>query len=421
MTVQFQILLSRFLTRFGDQAWDFAVPLVLIGLFPGKLQIVAIYFLSIKIVQFFLTPSIMNTIDLWTRKKIFKLGIGSQTISLILSWVVIVFFSDTLKEQSAQSWIFLGILIILGIFSSIGSSLMEVSVGFDLAVDYLKKEELPVFNSRLKRLDLMTEVSAPLIAGLLLFVSFFNFNYFGFSLIALINLISFLPEYKLLSSVTHKNPESIKIAVQIKERQNPLREFMNGLKYFKDQRFAIPMIAYSFLWLSVLSPHGVLLAGYLKDSAHLSETEIGIFRGCGALFGLLPTFLYNKYHLKWGLKMTANRFLGFQLLCVTSAAVCFSLNSLLGLYLFMALVLFSRIGLYGFSIAEAEARQKFIPPELRGRINGFGVSLTSFATLFLFGLGSIMPSSADFKYLVYLSAGFVLVGFITLRKWKIST
>ncbi len=419
MSTQFQILLSRLLTRFGDQAWDFAIPLVLIGLFPGKLQIVAIYFLAIKIVQFFFTPAIMNTIDLWSRKKVFKLGIGSQTLALIFSWLVIVVKSDTLKEGSTNSWLILSLLIVLGIISSIGSSLMEVSVGFDLAVDYLKKEELPDFNSRLKRLDLLTEVSAPLVAGLLLLYEYNGFHYFGFSLIALINLISFIPEYKLLSSVIDKNPKSEKVSVNVSERLNTFKEFSNGLKYFKDQRFAIPMIAYAFLWLSVLSPHGVLLAGYLKDSAQLSETEIGIFRGLGALFGLIPTFLYAKLHARWQLKITANRFLGFQAICVLAASLFFSLNTQTGLYLFLVFVLFSRIGLYGFSIAESEARQNFIPANLRGRVNGFGVSLTSFATLFLFVLGSILPSSADFKCLVFVSSGFVLVGFLVLRRWKI--
>lgn len=419
MNIQIQILLSRLLTRFGDQAWDFAVPLVLIGLFPGKLQVVAIYFLVIKIIQFFITPTIMNTIDLWPRQQVFKLGIGSQTLALLLSWVVIITQYKAIEGLTPQSWIILGTLVIFGIISSIGSSLMEVSVGFDLAIDYLKSEELPVFNSRLKRLDLLTEVCAPLVAGLLLLLHSDKFYYLGFSLIAFINLVSFVPEYGLLSSVVRKNPRAAKLTVSIDQKLNPIKEFIKGVDYFKDQRYAVPMIAYSFLWLSVLSPHGVLLAGYLKDTAQISETQIGVFRGLGALFGLIPTFVYTQMRTKSGLKLTANRLLGFQAFCVLTAALCFSLGNAVGLYLFLAFVLFSRVGLYGFSIAEAEARQTYIPSELRGRVNGFGVSLTSFATLFLFALGSVLPSSNDFKYLVFASAAFVVISFVILRKWKI--
>lgn len=420
MTIHFKILLSRFLTRFGDQAWDFAVPLVLIGLFPGKLQIVALYFLAVKVVQFFLTPWVMTSIDLWERKKVFVLGIGSQTTALILSWLLIISQYETIRTQSTFAYLLLALLILFGIISSIGSSLMEVSVGFDLAVDCLKKDELPVFNSRLKRLDLLTEVCAPLIAGMFLLLDIKSLPYFGFTLIALINLVSFLPEYQLLSSVLKsiRNNEPEKILIKLDAQLNPFKEFINGIQYFKDQRYAVPMLAYTFLWLSVLSPHGVLLTGYLKDSAHLSETEIGIFRGFGALFGLIPTFVYSKMHARWKLKSTATMLLGFQTFCVLFAAYFFWLSSIWGMYLFLIAILFSRIGLYGFSIAEAEARQSFIPKDLRGKINGFGVSLTSFATLFTFALGAILNSSADFKYLVFISAGFILIGFLTLRKWN---
>jgi iron-regulated transporter 1 len=407
------------MTRFGDQAWDFAVPLVLIGLFPGELQIVAFYFLVIKLVQFFLTPSLINTIDRWERKKIFQIGIGSQTLALIFSWFLIVANANEIASQSKLGWGIFSFLILLGVVSSIGSSLMEVSVGFDLAVDYLKKEELPIFNSRMKRIDLLTEVSAPFAAGLLLLLSPPEFRYMGLTIIALMNLVSFIPEYLLLQSVIGGEEHQEKRLIQIKERLNPIKEFAQGMSYFKDQKYAIPMIAYALLWLSVLSPHGVLLAGYLKDTAKISETEIGIFRGFGALFGLVPTFLYAKLHARWGLQKAANSFLGFQALCVSIAAISFFSGNQIGLYIFLIFILFSRCGLYGFGIAETEVRQKLIPADIRGRVNGFGVSLTSFATLFIFLVGSLLPSSADFKYLVFLSAGCVISGFLLLQKWRI--
>lgn len=421
MSIQFRILLSRFLTRFGDQAWEFAVPLVLIELFPGKLNIVALYYLSIKVFQMFFLPYVMKVIDNWKRKNVFQLGIGSQTISLIISWLIIVFSYTALSAQNLTSWLILSALIFLGILSSLGSSLMDVSVGFDLAVDYIPENQLPIFNSRLKRLDLLTEVTAPLAAGLLLLAQLSDFKYLGFTFIALINFVSFAPEYILLNSVLKSKDLAHESKFIKSSNLNPFSMFASGFKYFKDSSYAIPMLAYSCLWLSVLSPHGVLLTGYLKDSLHVSETEIGIFRGLGALFGLIPTFLYVKLYEKWKLQKTAQRFLGFQVLCVLSALIFFLIGAKISLYLFLFFILLSRIGLYGFSIAESEARQKYIPAHLRGQINGFGVSLNSFATLLLFLLGTLLPESSDFKYLVYISVVFVVVGFLILRKWKIRT
>ena len=57
MKTEGKILLSRFLTRSGDQAWDFAVPLVLLTLFPSSQRIASIYFFAIKLGSVFFMPS----------------------------------------------------------------------------------------------------------------------------------------------------------------------------------------------------------------------------------------------------------------------------------------------------------------------------------------------------------------------------
>ncbi|MBY0415399.1 MAG: hypothetical protein K2Q18_14600 [Bdellovibrionales bacterium] len=44
------------MTRFGDQAWDFVVPLALIELFPGKIQLIATLYLISKLSQIFIGP-----------------------------------------------------------------------------------------------------------------------------------------------------------------------------------------------------------------------------------------------------------------------------------------------------------------------------------------------------------------------------
>ncbi|MCK6596691.1 MAG: hypothetical protein L6Q33_15960, partial [Bacteriovoracaceae bacterium] len=90
MSIAFKILLSRFLTRFGDQSWDFTVPLILIAIFPGHIQTVAGYFLLSKIAQFFFNPLVLRWIDQLPRKTIYKIGIGSQTLAVIFSWILIV-------------------------------------------------------------------------------------------------------------------------------------------------------------------------------------------------------------------------------------------------------------------------------------------------------------------------------------------
>lgn len=417
MSNQIKILFSRFLTRFGDQAWDFAIPLVLISLFPGQIQNVAIYYFLSKLAQFFINPIVLRWIDKIPRKRIYQLGIGSQTISVLITWLIVLFFSqDLMRAQNSMFWFIYVSLVLVGIVGSLGATLMEISVGYDLAADQIHRDELPLFNSRLKRVDLVTEVTAPIFAGLLLMIPHINGWNVGFSLVAALNFITFVPEYLLLSSIAGINrKDNLQLE---KMASNPIQEFKAGFQEFKKQSFVVPMVANAFLWLSVLSPHGVLLAGYLKDSGHISELSISIFRGLGAFFGMIPTFIFPILIKKFDLVKTSKILLGFQTLCVLIGASAFQFGGQHALPIFLLMILLSRIGLYGFSIAESEARQLYIPVNLRGRINGVGVSLTSFATLILFGVGTFLSRSSDFSILVWMSALSVLIGFIILLKWK---
>ena len=417
MSTSFKILFSRFLTRFGDQAWDFAIPLVLISIFPGQLQNVAGYYLISKVAQFFLNPIILRWIDHLPRATIYKLGIGSQTFAVLVTWILITQFQRTLEiHDVAYFWLVYLSLGLVGIIGSLGSTLMEISVGYDLAADLVPKENLATFNSHLKRIDLFTEVTAPIFAGAVLLIPNGSVLNVGFTIIALLNFITFVPEYLLLSSI--KELANIKGRQEVKLYVNPIQEFKSGIKDFNDSKFVVPMVAYAFLWLSVLSPHGVLLAGYLKDGNKLSEFHISIFRGMGAFFGMIPTFIFPVMNKKWGLIFTSKLFLGFQAICVLVGAIFLSMNTDNSIYLFLLMILLSRIGLYGFSIGEAEARQIFIPSHLRGRINGVGVSLTSFATLILFAFGTLMPTSSDFSILVWTSTSSVLIGYLILISWN---
>ncbi len=102
---------------------------------------------------------------------------------------------------------------------------MDIAIANDLVPSSLKPDELSHFNSRLRQVDLFTEVTSPVIVGILLLLN--QPMLLGFYVVALWNVISFF--------------------------QEPV---------------ALVATAYAFRWLSVLSPHGVLLAfarvGYWK-------------------------------------------------------------------------------------------------------------------------------------------------------------
>lgn len=417
--MQFKILLSRFLTRFGDQAWDFAVPLVLIQIFPGKMQLIALVYLFSKLTQILIGPSIAKRIDNNKRISIYKLGIGSQTIAMALMWFAIIFLFLGQTEGAyiglSQYIVALSLLAIFSAISNLGSSLMDISVGFDLAVDVLPENELTIFNSRLKRLDLLTEVTAPIFTGLVFSLFSSKSEFWGFTIIAALNLLTFFPEYFLLKATQSAVNYKEKIAIP-STPANFLTVFVESIQKLKNKPYALVIISYAFLWFSVLSPHGVLLTSYLKDGAQISEMAIGLFRGLGAFFGLIPTFLFGRIKEKKGLVKASKYFVLFQFICILVSAISFYyLNNI---YFFLTVILFSRIGLYGFSIGETELRQILIPKDKRGEVNGIANSTTSMATLILFLIASLMGNTANFGIMVIFSTLAVFISLVLFLKFE---
>jgi iron-regulated transporter 1 len=75
MSLGSKMLLGRLLTRSGDQAWDFAVPIVLLQIFPGELRIAALFYLLVKVATVLLLPQLSRVIDKVDRLHAARLGI----------------------------------------------------------------------------------------------------------------------------------------------------------------------------------------------------------------------------------------------------------------------------------------------------------------------------------------------------------
>ena len=268
-------------------------------------------------------------------------------------------------------------------------------------------------------MDLFTELASPIIAGLLLAIEGNEFKLLGFSFIALWNLISFFPEYGLLRLIFKGNPElSNKLTkVDTSNKKSFVTMLAKGWKAFFKEPIAIVSLAYACLWVSVLSPHGVLLTGFLKDGWKLPEWGIGLFRGLGGFFGLFATIIFPRVIEKMGLVKGSRGFLIFQLITVTLALVCFMQDLLFFKIGFLVLILFSRIGLYGFSLGEVQLRQIHISENIRGAFNGFATALTGIATIALYGSGALLPATSDFRILVVTSIVMVFIAFLLFEFW----
>ena len=424
LKVSHKLLVSRFLTRMGDQAWDFAVPVSIAFLFPNQLSLVAALFLVTKAGLFLLQPRVAALIDHWSRWRTAVVGIAAQLLSVIcvaLFLLLLVRQPELMSEGSELSGLSFALLVAISVGSitaSLGSGLMDIAVGQDWLPLVIEKRHLSVVNSQMKRVDLLTEVVAPVLAGVVLSMQFDSVPLAGLMCVALWNVLSFVPELILLRSVflSSRELKAMNVVVAEERTESFLSGLTSGWRQFFSHPIAFSMVAYSCLWLSVLSPHGVLLTSFLKGSWHLSEPVLGIFRGAGAIFGLSATFLFPRIRSRLGVAKTSSLFIQFQAVTVLMALVCFFTEFLSG-FAFLLMILFSRIGLYGFSIGEGEIRQQNIALGSKGKVNGVASSLNSLATLFLFAIGAALPSQEQFYVLVIVSGGSVLVGAVLFHVW----
>lgn len=423
ISLSFRLLMGRLLTRSGDQAWDFAVPIVLLKIMPGHLRIAAFYYLLIRLGSVILLPRVASIIDTKDRLNVIRMGLVLQFVGVLLSAIGIFYFwAFDSKVPNFLDVEFFGIFLFLvfsGLLGTLGASLMDIAIANDLAPSVFSGQELSRFNSRFRQVDLITEVGSPVIAGFLLAISDSWLPMMGFLLVVVWNLISFFPEYGILKSVFRERPDLQKKFIHVSEgiSKSFTRKIVEGWREFFRQPVAPAILAYALLWLSVLSPHGVLLTGFLQDGWRVPECIIGLFRGSGAFFGLAATVLFT-YALKFmDLKKTSWIFLAFQTVMVIAAYIFFLLPGQVGQNGFLILILFSRIGLYGFSLGEIQIRQERIPAEVRGQVNGFANALAGIATLALFAAGASLPTTEDFGYLVLMSIICVFSALVVYTWW----
>ena len=248
-----RILLGRFLTRSGDQAWDFVVPIVLLKLFPDQLRIAALYYFLAKLLNVIILPRMAALIDRLNRLTTAKIGILLQLIGVVTGAGAIYRFfilADITFDWSAPESVITFVLLVFGgVLSSVGSSFMDIAIANDLVPSSIKTEELSHFNSRLRQLDLFTEVTSPIVAGLLLLLD--RPHLLGFFIIVLWNVISFLPELLLIQSILKDRPDlrDKKVYELTETKRSIFQELSAGWQTFLKEPIGLPLAVFGCKFL----------------------------------------------------------------------------------------------------------------------------------------------------------------------------
>ncbi|KAK5583012.1 hypothetical protein RB653_004602 [Dictyostelium firmibasis] len=482
------IMISHLITRMGDKSWAFIIPLFLITLSPNSLIPVSVFGLSQYLFRLLFGPTVGKMTDKYKKVQIIKLGIFSQAFAIGLSSIILFFLfkhvgvienstsststSPSLSSSSTSSMskesktlfssdlsIFLFIiLLLLSSFHSLATQMMDISVERKWTPSIVKRDsKLTKVNTRMRQIDLGTEMLAPFLAGLVAQLCGAS----AFIWIGVFNFISFFPQYILLKIVydrvsvlnlkiddeglidfkdgkdlstfiygdkydEHGEDSNLKSKKSFKEflmgEWNPFTNIIKGWIVFQRQSVFLVILAYCLLWFTILSPHDSILTAYLSNKGY-SYIELSVFRGLGAIFGLGSTLVYNRLlKSKSIFKNNMNKLSLFYILeegafVLVSGLFFASSSSNLLKYIFMASIILSRCGLYGFEITEIHYVQRLVHHSERGLVSGVESSLCSLAVLIMFVISSSIQSTNNFFILIWVSISFVLAGGLSFFIW----
>ncbi|KAM9982500.1 hypothetical protein ACTFIZ_007021 [Dictyostelium cf. discoideum] len=472
------IMVSHLITRMGDKSWAFIIPLFLITLSPNSLIAVSVFGLSQYLFRLLFGPTIGKMTDKYKKVQIIKLGIFSQAFAIGLSCIILFILfkhvgvienstststtstsTSTLFSSDLSIFLFI-LLLLLSSIHSLATQMMDISVERKWTPSIVKRDSiLTKVNTRMRQIDLGTEMLAPFLAGLVAQLCGAS----AFIWIGVFNFLSFFPQYILLKIVYDRvsvlnlkidkeglidfkdgcdlsrfiygsggDDDDEEVGGNLKSKKsfkqflmgewNPIANIIKGWIVFQRQSVFLVILAYCLLWFTILSPHDSILTAYLSNQGY-SYIELSIFRGLGAIFGLGSTLLYNRLLKSKNIfKDNMNKLSLFYIVeegifVLISGLFFASSGNSTKKYIFMISIILSRCGLYGFEITEIHYVQRLVHHSERGLVSGVESSLCSLAVLIMFIISSSLQSTNNFFILIWISISFVLVGALSFFIW----
>ena len=438
--------------RLGEQAWLFATPFLLMALQTSGNSLAgpALYGISRMIAQAIFAPSLGSWMDRMPRMPVLKAGIAVQVASMLAATVLCCVLSTEQSTAAAAAWPFL-LICALGVADAMGKILTGVAIIRDWvpALYGSDKRRLSSVNTNLARLDLFAEVLGPIGAGLV-FQALGNAVNPALAALAVTRAACLVVQLRFFLGVLKSNPdlEQRSSTVRTEQEEESEEEEVSGSSTQSSsssssvgllaawrmflghrRRVQLVVLSYALLYLTVLSPHGLVLTAYLSTCSSLSPVLLSLFRSCGALVGVVGVTAFEALtkRLDGEVQESAQVFVLFQAACSVAAAAAFvfatsgssGVGASAALYVFMALVVLARFGLYGFEIGALQLQQSIVFEDARGAFGTVEKSLCAAASLIMYAAsGAVTDKGGNlFTYIVCTSAVSICASAAVYRAW----
>ena len=424
-----QLYFMHFSFAFTSRMWDMAIIFLIAELTNNSLKITAMSGLMSSALSLIAMPKIGTWLDKVDRLQAAKTTLFYKFTSISLAYLLCAYLSYKSRLSAVGSSLQLGLFYFLPVLYSIASvsfATITQQIETDWLVVLANKDEnwLRDTNAFLSQIDLGCKAAAPAVTGLM----FAKFTQSNVSLLLVgFNTLVTAMLYKLLSRLYHEFPN---LANRVSEQKvvtadkdsgqrddddnivflgkewdskTVIGKFFNNFKSFATSGCAGLMVAYSFLYLTVLS-FGSLMTVYLRSTG-MNQSLIGTFKGMAALTEFGGAALFPFFSRKFGDWKTGYVAIWYQFIFVLLAASSMFVVPLHQSSFVIAIsVLFSRAGLWMFDLTTRQLAQVTIKEATRGRVNGQWKSMISFFDMFGYFLAVLFSRPDQFWALTTVSA-----------------
>lgn len=338
MTKPFQdrtpLYLMHFFFAFASRMWDMGIVLLIAEITNNSLFLVAATGFVSSLSIFLFMSSIGAWLDRNNRMLAVKLTLGAKALAVSVAYIItaVLNYKHLALLPSLRTYALYALPVLCAI-AGVAFSTITQSVEKDWIVVLSAGDSawLSETNSFMSQIDLACSSFAPAVTGFLF--SALSKDAAAVSLLLTNGLTTvFLYTYMqnlyrawpLLANRTIKESDTGKSKSTVAASPSSALPSTTSkpthfLSEFLSSGCAGTMIAYSFLYLTVLS-FGSLMTVYLR-TAGITDKWIGIARGLASLTGFAGAFLFPFFMRKLGLWMTGQVAIWYQSLLVSIAAL----------------------------------------------------------------------------------------------------
>ena len=179
-----RLYVSHLLAQFGDRLWQFAVPILFISVWTDTVLPSAIFEFLLQVLRILFVPAVGRRVDTMDCLKLVSFGTFGQNSCIFLSGALLALLflrvdkSGAAFGEDAIDVCFFVLLILIGIVGDLFNIAGKLGVEKDWVVVIVDEElrhglsqarddRLTELNTRLRRIDLLCKILAPLSFGLL--------------------------------------------------------------------------------------------------------------------------------------------------------------------------------------------------------------------------------------------------------------